>query len=644
MPVVDRDSLLASRQRPLALDGIADADLTEAMCLMAVKTDAQELAAVPNRFMTPAVIGAAVARWPEVARHLPEAHRTEANLVAVVGAVGTAVSLLRPEERTDAVKAAALVASGSYFALAVDALGGEKAITRDVVRASAARNWGLLKTYGERLRPEDGLPLYREAMDIVSADVRENGGRADDLLWGAHQLYSLLPEKLRTAELQRHVLAAFPKMVGHLDEEFQTEDAWFAVASKAEDIDPRKVPERFRSERVLVAVVARSPHAFDVIDEAARTTAVCEAAITRRPYALWDIPAGVVPAAAVVRKAIERQPDVLGQLRPDLVTQELADVVVAKAPRYFSTVPERFKTRPLCEAAVEAVPANLAFVPEKFRSKAMCLKAVKADVGASAHVPDAYWDEPRFRKLVDQMAQELYFRHFEKLHPRFQGKEGLLRFFGGPSYGYPTVFWLGQEEKLVRPLAHDRDVWLAAAKWSVRERDDLRGNVPPAYFREAMGEELVIPLLEEIVPLSRGALRLVPERLLTPGLVTEAIHANPDIALDAERLPLDIRLKCADAIAAGTEEAKCADLLGRIEAAARDKTKSLLREAARRLTEDTPLGARLRMDVVRKNQFAYATEFVKRAAELPYAERRRALGELVEAIAAPAPAAPARRR
>ena len=203
------------------------------------------------------------------------------------------------------------------------------------------------------------------------------------------------PENIWSDDFLLWALRNDGRMLGHVNMERRTPEMYMtALENTGKAL--KYFPKEMITPEIAMRAVENTGWALEYVPDEIKTPEMCRKALNDKnsEFMVANV-IGYVPFPDVcleymktINPKKENPYAVFSEIRPDIITPEMALLAIKLESESIRLVPERIKTPEMCMEAVEKKWFNIRFVPEEMKTKELCETAMKDCVFSQYYIPE----------------------------------------------------------------------------------------------------------------------------------------------------------------------------------------------------------------------------------------------------------------
>ena len=229
-----------------------------------------------------------------------------------------------------------------------------------------------------------------------------------------NHIFLHIPEKYRTDELILNVLRQEGALLYGVAEHRRTPEM-LLTALETNGLALRHFPLDMITPEIAMKAVQLDSPALEYVPEELKSPEICRAALNSMDSKDYEV-FRYVPFSDVCFDYLKKLDGgngdpflVFGNMKPDVITPEMAQLAVKMEPSCLQFVPDRMKTPEMCAFAVEKDWMNMRFVPENKKTKPLCEIAMNGNIHARQFVPERFITSEMYMNAVRKDGMNLQY-------------------------------------------------------------------------------------------------------------------------------------------------------------------------------------------------------------------------------------------
>jgi hypothetical protein len=232
-----------------------------------------------------------------------------------------------------------------------------------------------------------GLPLERRTAAVSQA-----------ALLASFENMKEVPKNILNDEFILGVLRRDGDFISVVDMERRTPEM-YRTALENEALALRHFPHEMITPEIAMNAVKNNSGALAFVPQELKTPDMCRYALKHcsdTGYLDFDV-ISEVPFSDVCMEHLKEYENekgdpflAFGNMKPEVITPEMAQLAVRLEPSCIQFVPDQMKTKEMCAEAVEKDWMNMRFVPEKMKTKELCEAAMGRSIHAQQLIPERF--------------------------------------------------------------------------------------------------------------------------------------------------------------------------------------------------------------------------------------------------------------
>ena len=230
------------------------------------------------------------------------------------------------------------------------------------------------------------LPLERRTQSVSQAAVNAD-----------YQSLTEVPKNIQSEELILSVLRRDGFMLFAIDIDRRT-PKMYMTALESTALALKHFPPEIITPEIAAKAVESNGIALMYVPEEIKTRELCRSALsactlnTKDYEIIENVPFPEI-CLEYLKKIEKENSDpffVFGNIKPEVITPEMAQIAVRMEPSCIQFVPDKLKTAELCMTAVGRDWMNMRFIPENRKTKELCETAMMQSIHAQQLVPEQF--------------------------------------------------------------------------------------------------------------------------------------------------------------------------------------------------------------------------------------------------------------
>jgi hypothetical protein len=271
----------------------------------------------------------------------------------------------------------------------------------------------------------DSLPHERRTTAVSQAAIM-------NYVWNLKNV----PENIQTDEFLLFALGKDGSTLHLVDRERQTNEMYM-TALESSIWALKYFPKEMITAEIAMKAVEKDGWALKYVPDEIKTPEMCRKALNDKNCEfLGGNLIGHIPFSDVCLEYMkninlkkENPYVVFSEIRPELITSEIAQLAIRLESESVRLVPERILTPEMCLEAVKKKWFNIQFVPEQHRTPEVCLQAVISCPDAKMFVPERFAESNNIYRFYGKLKDELFGAgqlSFEQVQKLFTGETILV--------------------------------------------------------------------------------------------------------------------------------------------------------------------------------------------------------------------------